>query len=67
MTSVTVNGARWQTSPGTTVADAVDEWCASRKGIAVALNGEVVPKSTWAHTALCDADEIEIVTAAAGG
>jgi sulfur carrier protein len=67
MTSVTVNGARWQTSPGTTVAEVVDEWCASRKGIAVALNGEVVPKSTWADTTVHHADEIEIVTAAAGG
>lgn len=67
MTSLTVNGAIWETSPEKTVADLVDEWCATSKGVAVALNGEVLPKSTWARTSVGEGDQIEIVTAAAGG
>ena len=67
MTSLTVNGATWETSPEKSIADLVDEWCATPKGVAVALNGEVVPRSTWADTSVRDGDQIEIVTAAAGG
>lgn len=37
------------------------------RGIAVAINGEIVSKSAWNTTALQDSDVIEIVTAAAGG
>ena len=39
----------------------------SPKGIAVARNGEVVPKSAWGDTVVSGGDRIEIVTAAAGG
>lgn len=67
MTSLTVNGATWETSREKSIADLVDEWCATPKGVAVARNGEVVPRSTWAHTSIHDGDQIEIVTAAAGG
>jgi sulfur carrier protein len=49
------------------VADLVDRWCPSPRGIAVARNGAVVPKSSWETTPLVPGDRIEIVTAAAGG
>ena len=39
----------------------------SPRGVAVAINGEIVSKSAWNTTALKDSDVIEIVTAAAGG
>lgn len=67
MTGIEVNGADWTGSPGATVAQLVDEWCDSRRGVAVALNGEVVPKSQWESTRLTPGDQVEIVTAAAGG
>jgi sulfur carrier protein len=67
MSTVEVNGAPWDGQPGTTVADLVAQWCPSPRGIAVARNGDVVPKSRWEHTPLLDGDRIEIVTAAAGG
>jgi sulfur carrier protein len=35
--------------------------------VAVARNGEVVPKSRWGDTRLALGDRIEIVTAVAGG
>ena len=50
------------------MAELVSAWCPSPKGIAVARNGEVVPKSTLGARRRCSADDrIEIVTAAAGG
>ena len=67
MTGIVVNGRPWGGGDLASVADLVDQWCPSPRGIAVARNGEVVPKSTWPDTPLRDGDRIEIVTAAAGG
>lgn len=39
----------------------------ARRGIAVALNGAVVPRRAWSETALSPGDEIEIVKPFAGG
>jgi sulfur carrier protein len=38
-----------------------------RRGIAVALNGSVVPRSAWGETALRPGDSVEIVRAMQGG
>lgn len=38
-----------------------------RLGVAVALGGEVVPRSRWVSTELGDDAELEIVTAVQGG
>jgi len=37
------------------------------RGIAVALDGEVVRRGVWGDTKLHDGAQVEIVTAAAGG
>jgi sulfur carrier protein len=37
------------------------------RGLAVARNGEVVPRSAWAETRLAPDDRIEIVGAVQGG
>lgn len=37
------------------------------RGIAVAVDGEVVRRGAWSETKLHDGAQIEIVTAAAGG
>jgi len=39
----------------------------ARDGIAVALNGEVVPRGTWEQREVQDGDDIEIVRAVQGG
>lgn len=36
-------------------------------GVAVAVNGEVVPRSVWSAPLLADGDVVEIVTAVQGG
>lgn len=40
---------------------------AGARGLAVALNGAVVPRRAWPDTALGDGDEVEIVKLFAGG
>jgi sulfur carrier protein len=49
------------------VAAARPDGAPARVGIAVAVNGEVVPRSAWAGHALRDGDRVEILTAAQGG
>jgi sulfur carrier protein len=65
--SIAVNGRDCVVGAGTTVATVVAQWCDSPDGIAVARNGEVVPRSAWPSTDLRPDDRVEIVTAAAGG
>lgn len=38
-----------------------------RSGIAVAVNGEVVPRGQWATRVLIEGDEVDVVGAVQGG
>jgi sulfur carrier protein len=64
---IVVNGVAEDLRPASTVADVVVRYCASSDGVAVARNGDVVPRSAWASTPLGAGDRLEILTAAAGG
>ena len=64
---VVVNGVPSELPAGATVADVVVATCASPRGIAVAVDREVVPRSRWEGWAVQDGSRIEIVEAAAGG
>ena len=65
---VTVNGrARTLAAHVTTVDSLVRELGLTGKRIAVERNGEIVPKSRYAATALVDGDKLEIVGAVGGG
>jgi sulfur carrier protein len=52
-----------------TIADLLAERAVemNQRGIAVAVNGSVVPRSAWGETALRPGDHIEIVRAKQGG
>ena len=65
---IRVNGRDVPLSAGT-IADLLAEHAVnmSQRGIAVALNGSVVPRSAWGETALRPGDKIEIVRAMRGG
>lgn len=39
----------------------------ARRGVAVALNGAVVPRGAWPAAALAPGDEVEIVKPVSGG
>ncbi|GAB3770374.1 sulfur carrier protein [Nocardioides ginsengisegetis] len=61
--SITLNGEPSALEPGSTVADLLADW----RGVAVAVNGEVVPRERHPATALHDGDVVEVVTAVQGG
>ena len=65
--SILVNGVQRSLAVGTTVDDVVCLIAPDTRGIAVAVNGEVVPRSTWAETAVRAGDRVEVLTAAQGG
>lgn len=64
---VTVNGEAATLPAGTTIAEIVATRVESPRGVAVARNLEMVPRSTWADTVVAAGDEVEILTAAQGG
>jgi sulfur carrier protein len=66
---VVLNGDRVALSDGASVADAVAVAGANsgRRGVAVAVDGEVVPRSGWEGTSLRDGQKVEVVEAIQGG
>ena len=50
-----------------TVTQLLESRAIRPEGVAVAVNGEIIPRSMWSTAALPIDCEIEIVTAAAGG
>ena len=64
---VTVNGDAFDLADGTTVADVVATRIEDQRRVAVARNGEVVPRSAWPATPLNAGDSVEVLVAAAGG
>ncbi|MFG6193760.1 sulfur carrier protein ThiS [Nonomuraea sp. JJY05] len=64
---VTINGASHEVADGMTVAQAVRTLTTATTGVAVAVNDEVVTRSSWETTALSDRDRVEVLTAVQGG
>ncbi len=64
---LTVNGAGRTLADGATVADLVRAVTAQERGLAVAVNGEVVPRGGWPAIVLRDGDRVEVLSAAQGG
>ncbi len=66
---VELNGVPVELEPEATVADAVERAGAGggSRGVAVAVDGEVVPRSAWGATVLGAGQRIEVVAAVQGG
>ncbi len=64
---ISVNGEPSDVRPGTTVAELLRDLDAPDRGVAVAVDGEVVPRGAWAETALADEVRVEVVMAVQGG
>jgi sulfur carrier protein len=64
-----VNGKEMETEAGITVEGLVAASLKTdvRDGIAVAVNGEVVPKGSWSQRRLEAGDRVEIIRAVQGG
>lgn len=63
----TVNGEPRTAAAAPTVAELVDDVVGAREGVAVALDGAVVPASAWAETSITDGAEVDVLTAVQGG
>jgi sulfur carrier protein len=64
---VQVNGEAREVAEPATVHGLVAELTPQRRGVAVAVNGEVVPRSQWPGAVLRAGDRVEVLTAAQGG
>lgn len=67
--NVTINGEPRRIDPGATVASVVNmlDVAPGARGVAVALDGEVVTRSRWPETELRDGCMVEVVAAIQGG
>jgi sulfur carrier protein len=67
--TVEVNGERVELRDGARIADAVAASGANpeQRGLAVALDGEVVPRAEWERTAVRTGQSVEVVRAVQGG
>ncbi|MEU7793582.1 sulfur carrier protein ThiS [Micromonospora tulbaghiae] len=62
-----VNGTGRTLPDGLTVAEVVRTVTDRERGLAVAVNGEVVPRGGWSASVLRDGDRVEVLSATQGG
>jgi len=68
MTVITINGERRELGERATIDAAVRAAGApDGRGVAVALDGEVVPRGEWATTEVRDGQQVEVLHAVQGG
>lgn len=65
--TIEVNGTTREVDAGTPLGVLVDQLVADRRGVAVAVDGEVVPRADWDTTPLHDGAHVEVVGAVQGG
>jgi sulfur carrier protein len=66
--TIELNGEPVEVTEAATVAAAVEiSGAGERRGVAVAVDGEVVPRSAWEETALSEGQRVEVVGAIQGG
>jgi sulfur carrier protein len=67
--SVTINGEHRELPAGATVASVIESLdnAPEGRGVAVAVEGEVVPRAQWPTTELHEGATVEVVVAVQGG
>jgi sulfur carrier protein len=65
--AIVLNGEDTLVEPGTCIDSLVSLVGKGRRGVAVAIDGEVVPRSRWGSRTIAAGARVEIVSAAAGG
>jgi sulfur carrier protein len=67
--TIELNGERVELDDGAHVADAIARARADTqaRGVAVAVDGEVVPRGAWEETPLREGQKVEVVGAIQGG
>jgi sulfur carrier protein len=66
---IILNGEPSDLRAEATIDEAIDAAgaAASRRGVAVAVDGEVVPRGDWGQTMLADGQRVEVLQAVQGG
>ena len=64
---VWINGEQRELADGARVLDALAALGAPGSGVAVAVDGEVVPRADWPAAALTEGSRVEVLTAVLGG
>jgi sulfur carrier protein len=66
---ITVNGSAAELPDGALIADVLDVLGVEpgRRGVAIAVDGEVVPRTQWDSTTLHEGAHVEVVQAIQGG
>jgi sulfur carrier protein len=64
---IVVNGEARRVAAGDTVAALLDALGTEPRGVAVAVDGEVVPRRTWAEATFGGGERVEILSIAQGG
>ncbi|MCD2194107.1 sulfur carrier protein ThiS [Actinomycetospora endophytica] len=65
--NVLVNGVVTPVSSDATLADVLAAHGVPERGVAVAVSGEVVPRTAWASTPVREGAVVEVLTAVQGG
>jgi sulfur carrier protein len=66
-TDLVVNGEAMSLPAPATVDALVEALACGRRGVAVVVNSEVVPRSEWPATLLAPGDDVEVLRAVQGG
>ena len=65
---ITINGEQHTLEQELVLLSLLEQACGSNlEGIAVAINGALIPRSAWPNTTLESGDDVEIVQATSGG
>ena len=64
---VWINGEAREAADGVSVAEVVAAHGVPERGVAVAVDDEVVPRASWPSVALADGARVEVLTAVQGG
>jgi sulfur carrier protein len=65
--NVILNGRSERLPDGATIAQVLERLGAPDRGVAVAVDAEVVPRGEWDATRIADGARIEVVQAVQGG
>lgn len=64
---ITINGQSKAVSDGADLAAVLRDYGVAERGVAVAVNGDVVPRAGWSGTEIHSGAVIEVLTAVQGG
>ncbi len=67
MITISLNNESKSLADETLLSDALQQWGYGESKIAVAINGEFVPRSTYVERKLLNGDQIDIVKPVGGG